>query len=56
MHPNAEQAKPHMPEPQVFVELEAYRSRALALEHQLFELRAALEGVSGVEPPKFKDR
>ena len=47
MHPNAEQAKPHMPEPQVFVELEAYRSRALALEHQLFELRALLQSGKG---------
>ena len=43
MHPKGEHMNSHMPEPQVFVELEAYRERALALEHQLFELRALLQ-------------
>ena len=47
MHPMGDSKSPHMPEPQVFVELEAYRERALALEHQLFELRALLQSGKG---------
>jgi len=47
MHINGENQGPGGPDPQIYLELEAYRERALALEHQLFELRALLQSGKG---------